>query len=159
MDNEGKSASHAEICNAALDHYRKVSGEACDWSSTVENAIQFYRAYGGAFDIRKIEPKDDIVIAAPIQFEKMSKGGIIIPHMADQPVTGIVVAVGPGKVLKNGDRRPLGVKVGDKILFSKHANLDMTVDGVDLKIVREDSIVGIIMEDGDDHKKREVIHE
>lgn len=111
-----------------------------------EKALEFYNKYAGIFDIKKLKPKDDIVIAKPVQFERISNGGIIIPETADQPLTGIVIAVGPGKMLKTGDRKPMDVEVGDKILFSKWANLDMTVDGTELKIVREDAIVGIILQ-------------
>jgi len=109
-------------------------------------AREFWNKYSRVLDITNLVPMGDVVIAKPIQFEKVSKGGIIIPPGSDQPVTGIVVAVGPGKILKNGTRNPMKVKVGDHILFSKHSHLDMKVDGEHLKIVREDSIVGVITE-------------
>ena len=146
-DTRACQATHDEICDGALKHYEEVSTRGHCWSSTVVHAIEFYRKYGGVLDINNLYPKDDIVIAKPIQFERTSAGGIIIPETADQPITGIVVAVGPGKMLKNGTRNPMGIKVGDKILFSKWANLDMSIDGTDLKIVREDSIVGVITDE------------
>lgn len=144
--NGATKATHEEICDAAMGHYEEISSKASDWMNTVPIAIKFYRKYAGVLDIKNLRPKDDIVIAKPIQFERVSAGGIVIPETADQPITGIVIAVGPGKVLKNGNRKPMDVSVGDKILFSKWANLDMTIDGTDLKIVREDSIVGVIEE-------------
>lgn len=113
-------------------------------SVDVRTAVKFYEKYASVLDIKNLNPLDDLVVAKPIQFERVSEGGIIIPETADQPLTGIIVAVGPGKKLKNGGRVPMDVKVGDKILFSKWANLDMEVDGTQLKMVREDSIVGII---------------
>jgi chaperonin GroES len=114
----------------------------------VLGAVAFHAKYSKAFDIKNLHPKDDIVIAKVIDEETISKGGIVIPQTAEKPVMGIVIAVGPGKPItkgeKAGERIPMEIRVGDKILFSKWANLDMTIRGEDLKIVREDSIVGIL---------------
>jgi chaperonin GroES len=119
--------------------------EATKCPDTSCPAYRIYQKYAQTVEVAKnIKPVDDIVIAVPIQLEKVSRGGIIIPETADAPITGVVVAMGPGKLLKDGSRKPMDVKLGDKILFSKHANLDMKVDGEHMKIVREDSIVGII---------------
>ncbi len=111
-------------------------------------AYRIHKKYASMVEAAKnVRPVDDIVIAVPIQLEKVSKGGIIIPETSDSPITGLVVAVGPGRIMKNGTRKPMDVKIGDRILFSKYANLDMDVDGESLKIVREDSIVGIVSDE------------
>jgi len=110
----------------------------------VPKAMDFYKKYSKALSIKNLHPKDDIVIAKVIDEEVERESGIIIPRGVEAPVVGIVIAVGPGKITKNGERIPMEVNIGDKILFSKHANLDMSVHGEQLKIVREGSIVGIV---------------
>jgi|TARA_B100001741_G_scaffold184176_1_gene151605 chaperonin GroES len=77
--------------------------------------------------------------------EKTSPGGIVIPDSAaEKPVKGEVLAIGKGKLLENGDVRPLDVKVGDKILFGKYSGTEVNVDGEDLLVMREDDITAII---------------
>tara|TARA_Y100000748_G_scaffold128214_1_gene107460 strand:- start:617 stop:862 length:246 start_codon:yes stop_codon:yes gene_type:complete len=77
--------------------------------------------------------------------EKTSPGGIVIPDSAtEKPVKGEVVAVGNGKILESGDTRPLDVKVGDIILFGKYSGTEVSVDGEELLVMREDDITAII---------------
>jgi chaperonin GroES len=77
--------------------------------------------------------------------EKTSPGGIVIPDSAtEKPVKGEVVAVGNGKILDSGDTRPLDVKVGDIILFGKYSGTEVSVDGEELLVMREDDITAII---------------
>jgi|TARA_X000001036_G_scaffold63864_1_gene54405 chaperonin GroES len=77
--------------------------------------------------------------------EKTSPGGIVIPDSAtEKPVKGEVVAVGNGKILESGDVRPLDVKVGDIILFGKYSGTEVSVDGEELLVMREDDITAII---------------
>tara|TARA_A100001035_G_C27486847_1_gene365767 strand:- start:318 stop:563 length:246 start_codon:yes stop_codon:yes gene_type:complete len=77
--------------------------------------------------------------------EKTSPGGIVIPDSAtEKPIKGEVLAIGKGKLLENGDVRPLDVKVGDKILFGKYSGTEVNVDGEDLLVMREDDITAII---------------
>jgi len=79
--------------------------------------------------------------------EKTSPGGIVIPDSAaEKPVKGQVVAVGKGKILDNGDIRPLDVKKGDLILFGKYSGTEVSVDGEELLVMREDDITAIISE-------------
>jgi len=93
----------------------------------------------------KIRPLHDRVLVIRLEEEQVSRGGIIIPDSAkEKPVKGKVVAVGAGKVLDNGERRPLTVKEGDEVLFSKYAGSDVKLDGVEHLIMREDDILGII---------------
>ena len=80
-----------------------------------------------------------------LQEEKTSAGGIIIPDTAaEKPIQGKVVAVGKGKILENGDVRPLDVKVGDKILFGKYGGTEVKVDGEDLLVMREEDVMAVI---------------
>ena len=79
-----------------------------------------------------IRPLHDRVIVRRMDEEKTSPGGIVIPDSAtEKPVKGEVLAIGKGKLLENGDVRPLDVKVGDKILFGKYSGTEVNVDGED----------------------------
>lgn len=94
-----------------------------------------------------IRPLHDRVIIRRIEDEKTSPGGIVIPDSAaEKPIKGQVVAVGKGKILDNGDVRPLDVKKGDKILFGKYSGTEVSVDGEELLVMREDDITAIINE-------------
>ncbi|CAI8330206.1 MAG: 10 kDa chaperonin [Gammaproteobacteria bacterium] len=93
----------------------------------------------------KIRPLHDRVIIRRMEEEKTSPGGIVIPDSAtEKPVKGEVVAVGKGKILENGDIRPLDVKVGDTILFGKYSGTEVSVDGEELLVMREDDITAIV---------------
>jgi chaperonin GroES len=93
----------------------------------------------------KIRPLQDRVIVKRVDEEEKTKGGIIIPDSAkEKPVEGLVTAVGKGKVLENGTKLDMSVKVGDRILFSKYAGNEVKIDGVEHLIMREDDILGII---------------
>ena len=92
-----------------------------------------------------IRPLHDRVIVRRMDEEKTSPGGIVIPDSATEKlVKGEVLAIGKGKLLENGDVRPLDVKVGDKILFGKYSGTEVNVDGEDLLVMREDDITAII---------------
>ena len=92
-----------------------------------------------------IRPLHDRVIIRLMEEEKTSPGGIVIPDSAtEKPVKGEVVAVGNGKILESGDVRPLDVKVGDIILFGKYSGTEVSVDGEELLVMREDDITAII---------------
>jgi len=93
----------------------------------------------------KIRPLQDRVIVERLEAEEKSAGGIIIPDSAkEKPQEGKVVAVGKGKKLEDGNISPMDVKVGDKILFSKYAGSDVTIDGKDYVIMREEDILGVL---------------
>ena len=92
-----------------------------------------------------IRPLHDRVIDRRKEEEKTSPGGNDIPESAtEKQVKGEVLAIGKGKLLENGDVRPLDVKVGDKILFGKYSGTEVNVDGEDLLVMREDDITAII---------------
>ncbi len=93
----------------------------------------------------KIRPLHDRILVERLEEEEKTKGGIIIPDTAkEKPIEGKVVAVGKGKVLENGDIKPLDVKEGDRVLFGKYAGTDVVVDGQEYLIMREDDVLGII---------------
>ena len=93
----------------------------------------------------KFRPLQDRLLVKRVEAEEVSKGGIIIPDSAkEKPIEGIVIAVGNGKVLENGNVRSVDVKVGDKILFGKYAGTEIKVDGTEHIILREDEVLGVV---------------
>ena len=93
----------------------------------------------------KLRPLHDRVIVKRLEEERVSAGGIVIPDSAaEKPVQGKVVAVGKGKILEDGNVRPLDVKVGDKILFGKYSGTEVKVDGDDLVVMREEDVMAVI---------------
>jgi chaperonin GroES len=93
----------------------------------------------------KIRPLHDRVIVKRLESETKTAGGIVIPDSAaEKPVQGKVVAVGKGKILEDGNVRPLDVKVGDKILFGKYSGTEVKVDGDDLVVMREEDVMAVI---------------
>jgi len=93
----------------------------------------------------KIRPLHDRILVQRIDEEAKTKGGIIIPDTAkEKPTEGKVLAVGNGKILEDGTTRPLEVKPGDRILFSKYAGTEVKVDGEEQTIIREDDVLGIV---------------
>ena len=92
-----------------------------------------------------IRPLHDRVVVRRIEEVRTSPGGIVIPDSAaEKPVEGEIVAVGNGKVLDNGDRRNLDVKVGDRVLFGKYSGTEVKLEGTDYLVMREDDIMGVI---------------
>ena len=93
----------------------------------------------------KIKPLHDRIIVKRLEEEDVTKGGIIIPDTAkEKPVEGKVVAVGGGRVKKDGSKVPVDMKVGDRVLFAKYAGTEVKIDGVEHMMMREDEILAII---------------
>lgn len=93
----------------------------------------------------KIKPLQDRILLKRVEAEEKTASGIIIPDSArEKPQEGEVVAVGPGKVLDNGTKIDVSVKEGDTVLFSKYAGTEISLDGDDFLIMREDDILGIV---------------
>lgn len=91
----------------------------------------------------KIRPLDDRVVVKPLDVEEKTPGGIVLPDTAkEKPQTGKVLAVGPGKLLKDGGRAALAVKVGDKVIYGKYSGTEVKVESEELKILRESDILG-----------------
>ena len=94
----------------------------------------------------KIRPLHDRVLVKRIEEETKTKGGIIIPDTAkEKPIKGEVIAVGEGRILDNGQKVPMSVKVGDKVIFSKYAGTEIKIEGEEHLIMREDDIIAIIV--------------
>ncbi len=93
----------------------------------------------------KIRPLQDRLIVKRVAEENKTKGGIIIPDTAkEKPLEGKVVAVGNGKVQEDGKVRPLDIKAGDRILFSKYAGTEIKIEGEEHLILREEDVLGVI---------------
>jgi len=93
----------------------------------------------------KVKPLQDRVIVKRVEEEEKTKGGIIIPDTAkEKPQEGKVVSVGAGKVSDKGERIALEVKAKDRVLFGKYSGNEITIDGEEHLIMREDDIIAII---------------
>jgi chaperonin GroES len=91
-----------------------------------------------------IKPLEDRVILKPMEAETKTSGGIIIPDNAkEKPQKGEVIAVGPGKVSDKGQKIPMTLKQGDKVLYGKYSGTEVTVDGTDYLIVRESDVLAV----------------
>ena len=92
-----------------------------------------------------LRPLHDRVIVKRVEEERTSPGGIVIPDSAtEKPIRGEVLAVGNGKILEDGSKRELDVKVGDKVLFGKYSGTEVKVGGEELLVMREDDIMAVI---------------
>jgi chaperonin GroES len=92
-----------------------------------------------------IRPLHDRVVVRRREEERTSPGGIVIPDSAaEKPIQGEVIAVGNGKILDNGEKRPLDVKVGDRVLFGKYSGTEVKVSGEEVLVLREEDIMGVI---------------
>ena len=94
----------------------------------------------------KVKPMHDNVVVEPITEEEASKAGIVLPDTMEKerPERGKVVEVGPGKLLKNGDRGTMSVKSGDEIMFKKYSPEEIKVDDKDYLIISESDILAIL---------------
>ena len=88
------------------------------------------------------KPLDDRVLVEPLEAEDRTAGGIVLPDAAkEKPQRGKVVAAGPGRRLDDGSRAPMAVAKGDIVVFGQYSGTDVTLDGVDYKILRESDIL------------------
>lgn len=92
-----------------------------------------------------IRPLHDRVLIRRAEEETRTAGGIFIPdNAAEKPLRGQVAAVGTGKILENGQVRPLAVKAGDKVYFGKYAGTEIKIDGVEYLLMKEEDLMAII---------------
>lgn len=94
----------------------------------------------------KIDPLHDKVVIKPLTKEETTASGLVLPDTIDKekPMQGEVVAAGPGKQLDNGQVAPMGVKVGDKVLFTKYAPDEIEVDGEEYLVIDEEKILAVV---------------
>ena len=94
----------------------------------------------------KLQPLHDQVIIKPLTAEEKTKSGIILPDTInkDRPEQGEVIAVGPGRLLDKGQRAPMSVKTGEKVVFKKYSTEDLKLDGQEYVVVAERDILAII---------------
>ena len=93
----------------------------------------------------KLKPLGDRIVVKVLEREEKTKGGLFLPDTAkEKPTEGEVLAVGTGKILDNGQKQPVEVKVGDRIIFSKYAGTEVKVDGEELVIFSERDVLAII---------------
>ena len=92
-----------------------------------------------------IRPLQDRVVVRRKEEETKTAGGIVLPgSAAEKPAQGEVLAVGPGRILDNGEKRPIDLKVGDTVVFGKYASNTIKIDGEELMILSESEIYGVI---------------
>ena len=93
----------------------------------------------------KFRPLHDRVVVKRVEEEQKTKGGIIIPDTAkEKPMQGEILAVGPGARGEDGKLIPMGVSVGDRVLFGKWSGTEVKLDGEDLLIMKESDIMGVL---------------
>ena len=92
-----------------------------------------------------IKPLEDRIVIKQVEAETTTASGIVIPDTAkEKPQEGEVVAVGPGRVDDNGNRVPIDVAVGDKVLYSKYGGTEVTIDGEDLLVLSARDVLAIV---------------
>ncbi len=95
--------------------------------------------------MRKFHPLHDRVLVKRLAAKEAKKGEIIIPDTAkEKPQEGEIIAIGPGKVTKDGKRQPMAVKVGDKILFGKYTGTEVKLENDEYLIMKEDDVLGVL---------------
>ncbi len=94
----------------------------------------------------KLRPLGDRVVVRPLSRDEVTKSGIILPDTVEKerPEKGEVIAIGPGKVLDNGAFAPMGVKVGDQVVFKKYSPDEVKVDDVEYLVIAESDIMAVI---------------
>jgi chaperonin GroES len=94
---------------------------------------------------KKLRPLGDRVVIKPTDREEMTKSGIVLPDTAkEKPQEGTILAAGPGKILDDGTREKMDVKVGDRVLYQKYAGTEFKVEGEELLIVSQKDILAIV---------------
>ena len=93
----------------------------------------------------KLKPLGDRLVVKVLEREEKTKSGLFLPDTAkEKPTEGEVIAVGTGKILDNGQKQPVEVKVGDRIIFSKYAGTEVKLDGEELVIFSERDVLAIV---------------
>ncbi len=91
-----------------------------------------------------LQPLEDRIVVKPSEGEEMTASGLVIPDTAkEKPQEGEVLAVGPGR-FEDGQRVPLDVKVGDKVIYSKYGGTEVKVNGSEYIVLRQDDVLGVV---------------
>jgi chaperonin GroES len=99
----------------------------------------------GRYLFMQVRPLHDRIIVKRLEEEEKTKGGIIIPDTAkEKPIEGKVIAVGTGRLKKDGKKIPMEVKKGDRVLFAKYAGTEVKIDGEEHLMMKEDDVLAII---------------
>jgi chaperonin GroES len=94
----------------------------------------------------KVRPLDDRVVVEPLEAEEKTPGGILLPDTAKQkPQRGRVIAIGPGKLLDDGQRAKMAVVKGDEVLYGRYSGTDIEVERREIKILRESDILAKVV--------------
>jgi len=92
-----------------------------------------------------LRPLDDYVVVEPVEEEETTAGGIVLPDTAkEKPQKGRVIAVGPGRMLRNGERASMSVKVGDVVLYGKYAGTEVRIDEKEYSVMRESELLAVV---------------
>lgn len=93
----------------------------------------------------KLKPIGDKIVVEPEKEEEVTKSGIVLPDTAkEKPQKGKVIAVGPGKILDNGERGPMEIKEGDTVIYSKYAGTEVKIDDKEYLILSQRDILAIV---------------
>ena len=93
----------------------------------------------------KLKPLGDRIVVKAAPHEEMTKGGLVLPDtVKEKPIEGIVVAVGAGKVLENGNRQPMDLKVDDRIIYSKYSGTEVKLDGEEYLVLSERDVLAVV---------------
>jgi chaperonin GroES len=100
-----------------------------------------------------VRPLGDRVVLKPVEREERTKSGIVLPDTAkEKPQEGIVEAVGTGRILDNGNKVPMELKVGDRVLYAKYAGNEFKVDEIEYLIISEKDVLGVLATNGKSKK-------
>ena len=93
----------------------------------------------------KLKPLGDRIVVKAAPHDEMTKGGLVLPDtVKEKPIEGIVVAVGAGKVLDNGNRQPMDLKVDDRIIYSKYSGTEVKLDGEEYLVLSERDVLAVV---------------
>mgnify|MGYP001596306599 CR=1 FL=1 len=93
-----------------------------------------------------VKPLGDHVIVKPLKEDEKTASGIVLPDTVEKerPEKGQVIAMGPGKLLENGTRAPMQIKVGDKVMFKKYSPDEIKIDGEEMLVISESDIIAVL---------------
>lgn len=92
-----------------------------------------------------LKPLDDRIVVKPIETKEVTHGGIVLPDTAkERPDQGEIVGVGPGKILKNGARVPIGLSPGDRVIYSKYGGIEIRIDDHEYILLSEDDLLAVV---------------